>query len=171
MTTAPPRVVARSRRLTIRHIDGRDRAALLAVYGDADAMRWVGDGSPLTDDECDRWLAVTANNYARRGYGMCAIELQDGSIAGFCGIVHPDDQPEPEVKYALHRDFWGRGIATEAVTALLHYATTELRLSGIIATTAPENKASHQVLRKCGLREVAPRSNADGTVDRVFLLG
>jgi RimJ/RimL family protein N-acetyltransferase len=162
-------VVARSPRLTIRHIDRRDRAAMLAVYSDAQAMRWVDDGQPLTEAECERWLEVTAGNYQRYGYGMCAIELHDGRIAGFCGIVHPGGQAEPEVKYALHRDHWGHGIATEAVKALLHHATAELGLTGIIATTAPENAPSHNVLRKCGLRETAPR-DSDGAMIRVFVL-
>jgi hypothetical protein len=29
-----------------------------AVYGDASAMRWVGDGEPLERERCARWIDV-----------------------------------------------------------------------------------------------------------------
>ena len=43
-------------RLRARRWRDSDLASLLEVYGDEDAMRWVGDGSPLTRDEAVRWL-------------------------------------------------------------------------------------------------------------------
>jgi [ribosomal protein S5]-alanine N-acetyltransferase len=75
------------------------------------AMRCVGDGRPITRKECEPWLQVTRANHARRGYGMFALELRvTGLLAGFAGIVHPGDPREAEVKYALHRAHWGRGV-------------------------------------------------------------
>ena len=83
---------------------------MLAVYGDAEAMRWVGDGTPLSPEECDRWLVVTAENYAKRGYGMFAlVERETGAVVGFCGLVHFGGQAEPEIKYALLRCGLGPG--------------------------------------------------------------
>src|SRR5690606_29393787 len=68
-----PDEVFRTARLRARRWRESDLEPLLRVYGDADAMRWVGDGSPLTPSEAARWLEVTADNYARRGYGMFAL--------------------------------------------------------------------------------------------------
>lgn len=171
MNPDPTATVATTARLIIRRIGPGDRAALLAVYGDADAMRWVGDGSALGAAECERWIEITRENYRSRGYGMFAIALApDGPVIGFCGLVHPHDQPEPELKYALRREYWGQGFASEAAAGLLRYGVEGLGLSGIIATVAPANAASQRVLRKCGMREIEPRRNADGTTDRVFLL-
>jgi hypothetical protein len=42
---------------------------MFAVYGDAGAMRWVGDGRPLDRDRCVRWIDVTHRNYELHGYG------------------------------------------------------------------------------------------------------
>src|SRR5690606_34301109 len=84
-------------RLVVRRWRDSDLAALLAVYGDADAMRWVGDAQPLTGEEAERWLEVTASNYRLRGYGMFAMEdVKEGDVIGFCGIVHPGGQAEAE---------------------------------------------------------------------------
>lgn len=53
------------------------------------------------------------------------VERQTGKT-GFYGLVHPNGQPEPEIKYALLRTYWGCGFATEAVSAMLQYGATKL---------------------------------------------
>ena len=142
---------------------------MFAVYGDADAMRWVGGGEPITQEGCAKWLEVTANNYRVRGYGMFALlDRRTGEVVGFCGLVHPGGQVDAEIKYALKRSYWGAGLATEAASAMLAYGATTHNLAEIIATTAPENAASHRVLLKAGMRRAELRDNGDGTLTQVF---
>ena len=149
---------------------GAEVEDLLAVYGDADAMRWVGDGIAITREQCEKWLEVTRANYEKHGYGMFALaEKESGKVVGFCGLVHPDGQEEPEVKYAFLRSHWGRGLATEAVLGLINYGCTKHGLSRIIATTAPANVASHRVLLKAGLVHGPLRDNGDGSQTQVFV--
>ena len=156
-------------RLTVRRWRDSDLSTLLAVYGDADAMQWVGDGKPITHDECVRWFEVTRANYATRGYGMFAVEATDApAVIGFCGIVHPGGQPEPEIKYAYLRTQWGRGYATEAVAGLLRYGVRVHGLHQVIATTAPANIASHKVLLKAGMVRAELRVNDDGSSTQLF---
>ena len=135
-----PAVLIRTERLVLRPMGPADLDAMLAVYGDADAMRWVGDGRPITDAECREWVAKTATNHAERGYGMCAlVEREGGEVVGFGGLVHPGGQEQVEIKYALRRDRWGRGLATEAVAALLAHGRDFHGLRRVEATSAPEN--------------------------------
>lgn len=157
-------------RLRIRRLSAQDLAALLDVYGDADAMRWVGDGNALTEADCARWVEVTEGNYTKRGYGMSAIELTaDGTVIGFCGLVHPSGQVEPELKYALRREHWGHGYATEAAANMLRYGADVQNLRKIIATVAPGNLASQNVLHKAGMRRVSDRIEADGGTTAMFV--
>ena len=159
----------KTERLLVRRWRDSDLPALLAVYGDAEAMRWVGDGRAITQEECVQWLGVTRSNYEKRAYGMFAIEEHASpGVIGFCGIVHPGGQLEPEVKYALRRSHWGRGLATEAVSGLIAYGTSTHNLAFIIATTAPQNVASHRVLLKSGMRQGELRANDDGTHTQLF---
>lgn len=156
-------------RLRVRRWLDTDLDALLAVYGDADAMRWVGEGRAITREECVRWLEVTRSNYDKRGYGMFAIELSaQPGVIGFCGIVHPGGQIEPEVKYAFLRSCWGRGFATEALSGLIAYAHRSHGLAFLIATAAPANLASHKVLLKSAMQKAELRANADGTQTQLF---
>ncbi len=162
-------IVFETPRLRARLLGPGDADALLAVYGDADVVRWVGDGQPLDRAQCEQWVEVTLRNYVTRGYGMVALlDRASGAVIGFCGLVHPGGQPEVEVKYALHRDWWGRGMATEAVGALLAQGAAAFGVARVIATAAAENAASHRVLRKAGLQPTELRRNDDGSFTQVF---
>lgn len=141
---------------------------MLAVYGDPVVVRYVADGKPLDRVRCEQWVEVTLRNYATRGYGMVALtERATGSIVGFCGLVHPAGQVEPEIKYALRQDCWGKGFATEAAVGLLGYAR-QLGLAEVIATTDPENVTSHRVLLKAGMERSELRRNEDGSFTQLF---
>lgn len=164
---APP--IFTTKHLIARRIEPSDALAMLSVYGDPDAMRWVGDGKPLDLAQCRHWVEVTQHNYATRGYGMFAlVERESGSVAGFCGLVHPGGQAEAEIKYALSRSFWGRGLASEAATAMLAVASSVFGLDRVIATTAPENAASHKVLLKAGMSRGALLPDEDGIETQFF---
>jgi RimJ/RimL family protein N-acetyltransferase len=144
-------------------------AAMLAVYGDAEVVRWAGDRRPLDRSQCECWLKVTQDNYARRAYGMFALQLRStGALIGFCGLIHPGQQEQAEIKYALRRDCWGMGYATEAARALLQAAHRQFGLREVIATTAPQNHASHHVLLKAGMRRGELRANEDGSSTQLF---
>lgn len=155
-------------RLQARHLTDADVDAMLAVYGDPAVVRFVAGGEPLDRPGCEYWVEVTRRNYASRGYGMLAlVERSSGTVVGFCGLVHPAGQAEPEIKYALRRDCWGKGFATEAATGLLGYAR-QLGLSDVIASTDPRNEASHRVLLKAGMQQDGLRREEDGSFTRLF---
>lgn len=131
-----------TQRLVVRRITAEDLEPMYSVYSDADAMRFVGEGTPITREACVRWVGVTLANYEARGYGMSAIALKQGlPIIGFCGLVHPSGQTTPEIKYALSREQWGQGYATETVSAMLGYGMKTLGLARIIATIHADNGA------------------------------
>jgi RimJ/RimL family protein N-acetyltransferase len=57
-----------------------------------------------------------------------------------------------DIGFAYLPQFGGRGYATEAAQATLHYGRTVHGLKRIVAITAPDNEASQNVLKKIGLR-------------------
>ena len=144
---------------------------MCAIYGDPDVVKFVGDSKPLSEDMCKHWIDVTDKNFDSRGYGMVAfIERSSGELIGCGGIVHPDQQPEPELKYALRRDAWGKGFATEAVAALVKYSVQTLGIEWIIATIAPGNTLSQRVIAKVGFTHVRDRIEEDLTSTQIWEL-
>lgn len=166
MTEQP---IFETERLACRHLSAADFDAMMSVYGDADAMRWVDDGQPIEAEETKAWIDITLENYRKRGYGMFAlVDRATQTVFGFCGLIHPGGQEEAEVKYALLRSHWGKGLATEAVRGLVAYGKREHGLSHIIATVAPDNLASERVLTKAGFAKTDLLDNDDGTQTQLF---
>jgi RimJ/RimL family protein N-acetyltransferase len=93
--------------------------------------------------------------------------LYNGQVAG--SVASFEDDGRLEVTYWLGREFWGKGIATRALAALLEYQTTR----PIYARAAKDNAASLRVLQKCGFvitGEDKGYANARGEVIEEYLL-
>lgn len=54
------------------------------------------------------------------------------------------------IGYELHPDYWGKGYASEAVTAVCDCAFGQFGLNRLEAWTLPGNESSDKVLVKCG---------------------
>lgn len=55
-----------------------------------------------------------------------------------------------ELLYGLARDYWGRGIITQAAKASVSFGFETANLNRIIALVLPENQASKRVIEKAG---------------------
>jgi RimJ/RimL family protein N-acetyltransferase len=94
--------------------------------------------------------------------------LYEGAVAGH--VLCHSWFGEPEVSYWLGKEYWGKGIATQALTAFLN----EVQTRPLYARVAKDNIASRRVLEKCGFvvtGEERGFSNARGVeVDEVVLV-
>ncbi|MGV6397045.1 GNAT family N-acetyltransferase [Pseudomonas caspiana] len=138
--------------LTLREFSLTDGPALSAILADPEVMRYSVRGvmSPHATDEFIQWCV---ESYANSGFGPWAVvDNASGALAGFCGLnpERVDGADEIELGYRLAPQFWGRGLATEAVRATLEYGFTVLELASIIAIVQPENIASVRVIQKAG---------------------
>jgi RimJ/RimL family protein N-acetyltransferase len=89
----------------------------------------------------------------------------DGQVAGHIGSWMSEEKRE--VGYWIDRAFWGRGVATEALSAFLCLEPTRPLYAGV----AKHNAASIRVLQKCGFtlsRSVDKASN-DADASHVLL--
>ena len=92
--------------------------------------------------------------------------LVDGQVAG--NLVAWNDAGKHDVGYWIGREFWGRGIATAALTAFLHEVPTR----PLYAHVAKHNVGSARVLEKCGFRAVGTaRVEPEGIDELVLRLG
>jgi ribosomal-protein-alanine N-acetyltransferase len=76
----------------------------------------------------------------------------DGAAAGGIGfMMMPDvERVSAEIGYWLAEPFWGRGISTEALTAVTRYAIETHGFTRIFAMPFASNQASCRVLEKAG---------------------
>lgn len=167
MSDATVPTVLATARLRLRPFRADDLALLHTLYGDARVMaiRKIG---PQDRDGSARQLAGIVAAWRMHGYGLWAVfDRSDGAFLGECGLRHRAEDDAVELAYGLVPDAWGRGLATEAAAAVLAFAFARLSVPRVVAVARADNAASHNVMRKLGMRLVArrPRPEDGGVVE------
>jgi len=158
-------------RLTVRQFVRSDVADLHAICSDRRMMRYVGDGLTLGPHRCAEWIDQSLVDYATRGYGAWALFVHgESSMAGYCGIVTARRRADPEIIYALRPRFWGQGLASELVPALLEFGFGQCGLKRLVATIRPENHASLRVVEKAGMHCAGEELAGEGILMLIYAL-
>ena len=141
-------------RLRLRHLTLEDAPFILELLNDPLFLRFVGDRGVRTVAAAREYLERgPLASYAQHGFGLFHVALKDGDTPiGICGLLKREVLEDVDIGFAYLPRFGGRGYATEAALATMHYGQTVLGLKRIVAITAPDNEASQNVLRKIGLR-------------------
>lgn len=84
-------------------------------------------------------------------YHKVIVNQQSDTVIGAIEMTIDKDNDSGEIGYILHPDFWGRGIASQAVAQILGYGFNELKLNRISAQTDKRNKGSERVMQKAGM--------------------
>lgn len=72
------------------------------------------------------------------------------------------------IGYVLSKDFWGKGLMTEAVTAVIRYCFNAYPLDAMTCGHAPENRRSQRVIEKCGFTYVKQSTYYDSQLQMTF---
>jgi len=83
-------------------------------------------------------------------YAMWMIELRDGTHIGDLCFKGLGANGTVEIGYGVLEEYQGRGYATKAVGAAVHWALQQPFVFRVEAETDPANRASQRVLEKCG---------------------
>ena len=145
-------------RLLLRPFENADMVAVSAYRGDAEVMRYI-TGAPETTNQVAEFLERTrsySQQQPQTQYRFALVLTSSGRVIGGSGLDITDrNGTEGEIGYHLHREFWGRGIATEVAMELLRFGFEDLKLHRIFADCAADNMASANVMKKAGMRKEA----------------
>jgi RimJ/RimL family protein N-acetyltransferase len=155
--------------MRLRRYARDDFPAFAKLFGDAEVMRYVGDGAALDDAGARRLFERVFELYATDpAFYVWAID-DGGGYAGHAELKRRAGRSEYELIYFLARDRWGRGLGGEVVDALLAFAR-EQRLPFVIATVDDANGASRRILERRGfLPDAALAESLDGPAYRLEL--
>lgn len=147
-------VILETQRLLLRNFVLGDLDRLFAFYSDPEVIRYIPD-APRTYEETKEELEWFMHGHPKfPELGLWAtIHKETGEFIGRCGLLPwtIDERNEVEVAFALSKNYWGQGLATEVAQALVHYGFEHLRLSRLICLIEHENKASIRVATKIGM--------------------
>ena len=126
-------------KLRLRDVEESDLALFFEHQRDPVAVAMVAFRSRDAAEFAEHWAKLLADNSKLK-----KTILFDGQVVGNIGSWLAEGKRE--LGYWIDRAFWGRGIATEALSAFLRLENTRPLYAGV----AKHNAASIRVLQKCG---------------------
>jgi len=146
--------ILRTRRLILREIVPADAAALFRVRGDLRVTR-LNSGKPMQALDEARELIEKGRqaflDQRRLDWGITFIDKP--SLIGRCGFNYWLQQDRrASIGYDLGYSYWGHGIMTEAVHAMIAFGFQRMNLNRVEADVAAENIGSIRVLEKVGFQ-------------------
>ena len=153
-------------RLRLRRARPDDLEALHAVFSHPAAMRYWSTPPHADLEQTRLWLdsMIEASPETSDDF---VVEFE-GRVIGKAGCWRV-----PEIGYILHPDYWGQGLAIEALTAVVTRVFDRFPIAAIEADVDPRNTASLALLTRLGFRETGRAEKTvrvgDEWADSVYL--
>lgn len=140
----------KTKRLGLRLLQKNDLDHLVELNSDPDVRFFFPNGVQNREETETRMHEFISfyEEYALPNFMI--FDLESSEFVGRAGFGPLDN--EIEVGYVLHKKFWGKGLASETLTALLQYAEENLDTEFIIAYAPETHSASQRVMQKCGMK-------------------
>jgi ribosomal-protein-alanine N-acetyltransferase len=122
----------------------------MTVVGDPEVTRSLSFDTRDRPDQAERLAQDIARAQAepRPDYYLAIANGAD-ILIGFVRIGFSGDN-SGELGYAVRREDWGKGYATEATSLMVDFGFRTLHLHRIQAACGPDNRASQRVLARLG---------------------
>ena len=146
-------------RTMMRPFSKSDLQQLTALCTNEDAMRYIPPTFGIENaQQIEERLSNYINHHDEFGVGFCYVSDKAGNFIGRAGFHFVPEVNLYEIGYSLLPEHWGKGLATEVVSALLEYAYNDLKLDAVCARTIVGNDRSDKVLQKCGFTLLGERA-------------
>ena len=156
MTAALP--IIGTERLVLRRMMAYDAPGLHTMLSDPETMRYWSTPPHGTLAESEAWVADGLAAMTR-GDGVDFVVLESDRLIGRVAFWMGN-----EIGFLFSRAVWGKGYATEALTAVLRYGFEELAFKTVRADVDPDNARSLKLLERVGFKRT-------GFAEKTFKIG
>ncbi len=132
-----------------------DWPAVLTYQSDPRYQRYYPpeDRTPEQAREFVKMFLEQQQEQPRRKFQLAAILKTDHKLIGNCGIrLDTPDAHQADIGYEFSPEHWGKGYATEAAQAMVHFGFTTLQLHRIWSWCIADNIRSARVFEKLGMQ-------------------
>ena len=161
-------------RLILREFAADDWRDVHVYTSDPLVVQYMSFG-PYTPAQAQEWVngcVSRAQDQPRRCYELAVVPRGKTGVIGDITLELDQDQSlMGSFAYVLHRQYWRRGYATEAMRAFFNFGFVQLNLHRIYDACDVRNLASARVMEKLGMRReghVRERLWKDGTIHNEF---
>jgi len=137
-----------TKRCILKPVTANDFEAIWSLYSDAKVRQYLGG-------------VIDESTYQNRFDQMCQEEnpnhywsIRDKQNQHFVGLISLDEYhkaDEIEVSFQLSPAWYGKGLGTEVVGAVLDYGFSQLGVAPIVAETQTANVSSCKLLERVGM--------------------
>ncbi|HUR99613.1 MAG TPA: GNAT family N-acetyltransferase [Pyrinomonadaceae bacterium] len=140
-------------RLLFRRFTLDDLPLLIEQRSDPDVNKFLGGTKLQNPEALAKRIRFYMRCYETHGFGSSVmIWKATGEMIGSAGLQPLDGTDEIEVGYSIIKEYWGKGIGTEAARAWLDYGFRNAGLDRIVAVAHTGNWASRHIMEKLGMR-------------------
>jgi RimJ/RimL family protein N-acetyltransferase len=132
-----------------------DAPSIVKYANSSKISDFMSDGfpHPFTIEKAIAFIENSAHNPVNHYFAIC---VDDEAVGGIGISIQADvHRKNAELGYWLAEPFWGKGLATKSVLAIVEYAFKNCDVIRIFARPFSSNTASHKVLLKAGFKQEA----------------
>jgi [ribosomal protein S5]-alanine N-acetyltransferase len=141
-------------RLILQFFKKEDASRIAELANDKELADILGLPHPYELKYAKDWIAIQPEQIKNGDEYPLTITLKESNeIIGTITIRIDKSNNKGELGYWIGKDYWGKGIALEAVNKIIDFGFNHLKLNKIWASAITRNIASKKVLEKAGLQK------------------
>lgn len=147
-----PFPVLETKRLVLRNLRDSDKQDMYDIRSNPETMQYIPRPLAKTvNDAAEVIKMITGFTSRNERINWAITEKGADKLIGVIGYVNlKQENFRGEVGYVLNDKYMGKGIAYEALNAVLGYGFNTINLHSIEAIIRPENSASIKLIEKAG---------------------
>lgn len=137
-------------RLLLRRLSEADAHDILMIRSNEQVNQFLDRPACIDLEAAKNFIAKIEKGIANNEslYWVITLKGNDKLIGTICLWNFEADKMQAEIGFELHPDFQGKGIMQEAISKVIDYGFSELKLSVITGLTNPANLPSIKVLER-----------------------
>ena len=145
--------ILETERLILRKVIFEDVEDMYLYGSDEEVAKYVTWDRHKTLADTKSYIELILNKYQNKQVAPWGIEYKkNGKLIGTIDFVWwQPNHKIAEIGYVLSKQYWGKGLTTEAVEALLKFGFNHMELTRIQARCFVENIGSSKVMEKSGM--------------------
>ena len=143
-------IIVETERLVIRQWEPDDWMGFRPLVTDPRVLEYLCS-EPWSDERTQEFISRQIEFTKSRGWaGWPVVHKDDSVLIGFFGFGD-EIPPDVQIGWRFRPEYWGRGLATEAATAMMQYGFDRFHFDRLIAVAQPANRQSIRVMEKLGM--------------------
>ena len=138
-------------KVILRKIEDTDIEELFEIYSNENVFTYIPGDTKKNKDTVQNMIGHFERDFNKHKMIFLGISLPEApkEIVGVAEIFEYDDKVNMiTIGYRLNERYWGKGIATQTVKAMVDYLFNTVGINRIQAFVMPANEKSQKVLEK-----------------------